>query len=362
MIIVDEDNTNEQEFINSLIVDDIETASDAEGGNNKEIQEAPQEVVNNSKNTVNAYLLDPTPLETTTLNQPLPHSIYAKTTKLLAQFNQNIHTTADSGAKHDMSGIKSMFEEFFPLTDNEGGKPFALLGDGSTTCAIEGYGYATYRLNRHPFRKLQLYVPALKNSHLTSILQHSKYKGCYFHSKNKKATLAFPPAMINADCKGEITIKIDPITTAAERSTITYMFDKQYATPASHDTTKVAFYPATCNQFIEQENTKNLTETVKIQKLGRNAKIPEQATDRSVGYDLHHPISTIIPANQSIKIPLNFALSTPSGLYPRITNSSSLASKGITIRRALLTMTIVVTSLFVSTMRQTCHFASQNTT
>ena len=230
-----------------------------------------------------------------------------------------------------MSGIKSMFKDIFPLTDDKGGKPFALLGDGSTTCAIEGYGYATYWLNGHPIWKLQLYVPALKISHLTSILQHSKYKGCYFHSENKKAALAFPPTIINADCKGDITIKIDPITTASECSKITYMFDEQYATPASDDTTKVAFYPAPYNQFIEPEDAKNLSEKVKIQKLDTNAKIPERATNGSVGYNLHAPISTIIPASQSIKIPLNFAISTPSSLYPLITDCSSLASKGITI-------------------------------
>ena len=144
MTIVDEGNTNEQDFINSLTVDNIETELDAEGGNNEEIQEDPQEVVNNSNNTINAYLLDPPPLETTNLNQPFPHPIYANTTKLPVQASKTIHTTADSGATHDMSGIKSMIKEILPLTDDKGGRPFAFLGDGSTTCTIKGYSYTTF--------------------------------------------------------------------------------------------------------------------------------------------------------------------------------------------------------------------------
>ena len=74
-----------------------------------------------------------------------------------------------------MKGIQETFKEIFPLMDKKGNKPVALLGDNTTMCIIEGYGYATYKINEYPVRKLQLYVPALKMGHLTSILQHSKY-------------------------------------------------------------------------------------------------------------------------------------------------------------------------------------------
>ena len=323
MAIVDDNNNNEQEFINSLAVDNIKNESDNEGGEKTKKLEEQQEVTNdNSNTTVNAYLPSKPSLSPT---------IYAKSTMIPSSPPSSITltTTAVSGATHDMSGIKLMFEEIFPRTNENGKKPFALLGDGTTTCTIEGYSY--HRLNGLPIQNLQLFVPALKNSHLTSILQHSKYKGCYFHSKNKKTTLAFPSAIINANCKGEITIKIDPITTTCDHANTIYMFDEQYTTSASDKITKVSFYPAVYNKFIKPDDAKQVSETVKIKKLDKNAKIPKHATDGSLGYDLHSPISTIISAGQTIKIPQKFALSTPSGLYPRIADQGSIVSKGVVV-------------------------------
>ena len=62
---------------------------------------------------------------------------YAKATALhLRNVNKSI-TTAGSGAKHDMNGVKEQFEEIFPLLDEYGNKPQALLGDNKTTCDIE---------------------------------------------------------------------------------------------------------------------------------------------------------------------------------------------------------------------------------
>ena len=138
MAIVDDDNNNEQDFINSLAVEDIE--DNDEGGENTTVQSEEQPIMqtDNSKTTVNSYIPS---------QQSRSPTIYAKSTTILSNPTSKPSTTqtttADSGATHDMSGIRSMFEENFPLTDESGEKPFTLLGDGTTTCTIEGYGYAT---------------------------------------------------------------------------------------------------------------------------------------------------------------------------------------------------------------------------
>ena len=97
--------------------------------------------------------------------------IYARAMKPLSPV-QSLHllTIADSGATHDFTGIKGIFEGIFPLIDENSNKPIALLGDNTTACVIEGYEYATYKINGYPVQKLQRYVPVLKNGHQTSIL------------------------------------------------------------------------------------------------------------------------------------------------------------------------------------------------
>ena len=154
MTIVDKENNYKQHFINSLTVHDIENKLDKEGDNNAETQE--EKVNNNSNSNLNAYSTQPLPANVSIQSLPLP-TIYAQSTTIPTVTSSQ--STADSGATHHMITMKSIH-----LCGQKWAKPFALMVDGTTTCSIKGYCYANYCLNGHPIRKLQLYVPELKNS------------------------------------------------------------------------------------------------------------------------------------------------------------------------------------------------------
>ena len=209
---------------------------------------------------------------------------YSKATTLNVLSTQKSITTADSRATHDMNGVREQFEEIFPLLDEHGNKPQVLLGDNHTTCDKEGYSYVRYAINGYPIRKVQLYIPALgQQGHLTSIIQHSKYCGCYFHVEKNLATLAFSNKLITVPCTGIITMTIEPLSPTA----YVEMAERYTTTTAT-----VPFYSAKLAKSIDNsliyESTviDNMAEIVKFQKLDPAASIPSRQSDGAVGYDV----------------------------------------------------------------------------
>ena len=59
----------------------------------------------------------------------------------------------------------------------------------------------------------------------------------------KQATLVFLAAIITADCKNEMTIKIQLISTQQERNNVIYMFNEQVATPVTDKAKKNFLLP-----------------------------------------------------------------------------------------------------------------------
>ena len=76
------------------------------------------EETNKNNNTVSPYS---SPILESTVEHPITSTndskatIYAKAMKTLSQVQSlQLLTTADSGVTHDMTGIKEIFEDFFP--------------------------------------------------------------------------------------------------------------------------------------------------------------------------------------------------------------------------------------------------------
>ena len=61
-----------------------------------------------------------------------------------------------------------------------------------------------------------------------------------------------------------------------------------------------------------------------------------RATSGAVGYDIHSPESVTIDPHKAVKIPLGISLECPTGMYPRIADRSSMASKGIIVRGGVI--------------------------
>ena len=146
-----ENDTNENDFINSLAVD-----NDSDSGTEPAMEEiAPNaEEPNKNNNTVSPYSssnLESTVEPPIKFTKDRKHTIYEKPMKTIDQVESlQVLTTVDSGATHDMTGIKAIFEEIFPLINENGNKPIALLGDNTMACVIEGHGYATYKIEGYP--------------------------------------------------------------------------------------------------------------------------------------------------------------------------------------------------------------------
>ncbi len=132
--------------------------------------------------------------------------VYARSTHLPYTFHpsdtnsqaKTLRTITDSGATHNMNPHRHTFDKIHPLHNTYGRTAtVVLLGDGTTTRPVLGWGYARYMLNGIPVRKKELYVPSL-GTLLTLVTQHCQYQGCYFHAENGQAILAFPENVLQA--------------------------------------------------------------------------------------------------------------------------------------------------------------------
>ena len=257
--------------------------------------------------------------------------IYARSTQATHLFEKSI-TVLDSGATHNMNSNRDHFETIQPLVDRYGRKAFAVLGDGTTKCEIQGHGYARYKLNGIAVRRHELYVPSL-NGHLTSVLNHSKYQGCYFHCENESATLAFPNTTIAANCEDEITMTITPLL-----SSDVIQFDEEVAPKCKKFEEKLSLtmYSANATTWMDEKDTLPISQKVQIKKIRDTARFPHRATPGSAGYDVYAPSKYVIEPNAIVKIPLGIAITPPPGMYTRIADRSSLASKGLVVRGGVI--------------------------
>jgi hypothetical protein len=256
--------------------------------------------------------------------------IYARSTKLAGDIKMQ-HTVLDSKATHNMNSNREHFETIHPLVDRYGRTAFAILGDGTTKCEIKGHGYAQYNIDGKPVQRHELYVPNL-NGHLTSVLQHSKFQGCYFHCENQSALLAFPTATMSANCDDEITMPI-----SMQKPDDVLIFNEEHAKKCDKYTKNktLSVYSAKATEWLDEADVSPLTETVKIRKIRDGAMYPTQASEGAAGYDVS-PSKYIIQPNEIVKIPLGIAISPPSGMYTRIADRSSLASQGLVTRGGVI--------------------------
>ena len=229
----------------------------------------------------------------------------------------------DSGATHDMSSHKELFEYLVPFT-----KPvLATLGDETTTLPVVAYGMMNYCIDNKRVRRIGYFVPKLGTT-LISIKQHMKYAGCYFHAENNQVTLAFPNGMIYPSTSPEFTVSITP----AKDNNMPYMFDETEAILSNNiKRRKFTVISTTKAPFVPQNQQHQLSYNIKIKKLVPHAHLPKRQTPGSVGFDVHSINDTLIPAHSTVPIHTGLAMAIPKPLYLRIASRSSLAAKGLNV-------------------------------
>lgn len=217
-----------------------------------------------------------------------------------------------------------MFECIYPLSDKYGRTATVVLGDGTTKRPVEGWGYARYKLHRIPIRRKELYIPDL-GTHLTSITQHYKYQGCYFHAENNTALLAFPSAVLQVNSTNELTLPITP-----SHPSDTLIFDQETAALSDDPATSYHAIQLTSQPMCNFVSDNALTTSpstpaphvlppsairdlpqhqVLIKPLTDNVIIPTKDTPGSAGFDVYNPSPQLLPPHTITKIPLQFSLS-----------------------------------------------------
>ncbi len=225
-----------------------------------------------------------------------------------------------------------------------------ILGDGTTTRPVQGWGYARYRLNGIPIRRKELYIPDL-GTHLTSITQHYKYQDCYFHAENRTALLAFPSVVLQVDCDHELSLPI-----SHSLSSDTLIFNEETAPPSADEssphTTSIQLTSQPMCKYISEnaQATNTNTDTspplhqamhepqheVLIKPLTDNIRIPSKGTPGSAGFDVYNPSPQELPPHSITKIPLNFSLAFHHAIHAQLTDRSSLALRNITVKGGII--------------------------
>jgi len=233
--------------------------------------------------------------------------------------NQSITFVIDSGAYPHMcntlAGFSQFSERLLP------GMKDVVLADGLTTAPIKGIGSMEFYIDKNMYRLHNvIYVPQLSHS-LFSIKEHCKWKGCYFHTENNIATLAFPSFTKSVPIQDEIYLPVKPIIHAEIL---------KHAPP--HE--QVLFSAAkTVQQVLPTIVTSSPTKPqyahplLKFKFLTNDAQAPTRGTPESAGIDLYasHPVT--LPPNTRAKIPTCLAIQVPSGCYGRIAPRSGLTIK-----------------------------------
>ena len=264
-----------------------------------------ESILNNNNNSVNPYRIT---CNNVTIN-PLHKAIKP----------QQLTFVVDSGAFPHMCNTLAVFSQFQErlLPGQERG---VVLADGVTTAPIKGSGSIEFKIKNNMFRLNNvLYVPSLSSS-LFSIKQHCQYKGCYFHSENNLATLAFPSFTTTFPIKDELYLHTIPIIHEAIH---------KMSPPAEQINFPITSKQAT---ICKSDSKKSQQTTIlKYKILHQDGQPPIRATPLSAGLDLHSSITITLPPNTRAKIPTGIAIEIPNGCYGRIAARSGLTLQGIDI-------------------------------
>ena len=245
------------------------------------------------------------------------------------QDNCDKEACTDSGCTHDMSGIKDLFEEIIWIKNRK----FVTLGDNKTTLRIQGYGFMNYLLNGKRIRKIGYYVPGLGVT-LLSIKQHIKYKGCYFHAENDTVLMAYPQAVLFVKTEPEFTLKIEP----AKHLNTKYVFNEEKALFTSiADRRKFTVMNTERAKYISTKEAKcHSSNTVEVQQLIQHAKLPQQATEGSIGFDICSSHTVKLQPESVTKIHTGLAMAVPKGMYLRLAPRSGLSIKGTSVEGGVI--------------------------
>lgn len=71
---------------------------------------------------------------------------------------------------------------------------------------------------------------------------------------------------------------------------------------------------------------------LEVKKLYPDAQLPTRAYETDAGYDLYALHETVIRPNTTVKVETGIALQPPTGWYGRISERSSIGSRGIAVR------------------------------
>ena len=260
----------------------------------------------------------------------IPTILYTKYVSTGVQFAECL--VIDSGCNAHMSNTREAFDYLTPVDGNTGHPLIVQQGDGSYL-NIEGYGQVTEKINDKVIRTMAYFVPDLGCS-LFSVCQHARYQGCYFHAENNTCTLAFPNFILQPQMDPEIMVKITKCS-----STDTLHFDEGSA-PLSPDesitsTAKVANKRYLLDEFTPQQK-EPFIKTVKFQLRTETARLPQQGTPNSIGFDIACDKPTKVPRGKTVKISTGLTCSIPMGLYGRIASRSSLALKGLNVQGGVI--------------------------
>jgi hypothetical protein len=164
---------------------------------------------------------------TTLTIQPQPKLLCQSLTPSSKVPPKKIKAVIDSGASDTMTAHKDLFESITYYPEDSNNLPHVMLGDEQTYHPVRGYGWINYFAQGHRIRQLALYVPALGNTTLISVKQHTQWQGTYFHAESDEATLAFPSNQLSVHTDDEMYIYITPAGTATDK----LMFDEESAIP-----------------------------------------------------------------------------------------------------------------------------------
>ena len=261
-----------------------------------------------------------------TITPETPTNVLAKCKHISTSANSTTTAIADSGATHNMSGDKSLFES---ITYYET-PPQVMLGDETTFHPIEGYGWINFLTGDKRIRLRALFIPGLGKTTLLSIKQHMKWKGNFFHAEANQAILAFPTFVINLTTKHEIELQLSPASKL--HNNIDFDEYKAIAIKTKGQLKSLKLISSEINRYIPHGKAQlPFTKQVQIMKLTPTASLPERGTKGSIGYDVKTQERVILQPGAITKIPTGLSTAFPSDMYLRIAPRSSLSAQNITV-------------------------------
>ena len=125
----------------------------------------------------------------------------------------------------------------------------------------------------------------------------------------------------------------DNTTNKIKIGTHVYFDEAHMSTPASKapivaQALQRLGYNQTESWVQQHEALSTIHNTVQVQILSKNAKVPKRGTKGAIGYDVHHPGKDVTLKSGETKVfPFDIALTPPDGCYTRVSPRSGLTIK-----------------------------------